>query len=192
MDTHKIEHWIAELAAEEESLTARLARVRAARLALAHLQVEQAPAFDGKLADAIRTVLKSHRGSLSPTEVREHVKALGYDIGKHDNQMAAIHGVLRALVDSEEVKSKVWKKQPDVKRYHWADESVWTSQPVMKGGTLGDLIRGTLLAPPNPAFEDFIRVQQKAIADSGLTEHFKEALKDFPKLDLPDNPLTKK
>jgi hypothetical protein len=85
--------------------------------------------FAGKLADACRNVLKRHRGSLSPKEVRNHVRALGYDLSVHPNEMAAIHGVLKSLEKSKEVKTKEWSKAPGVTRYFWADESAWTSKP---------------------------------------------------------------
>ncbi|MGH9141480.1 MAG: hypothetical protein ACRD2I_10095 [Vicinamibacterales bacterium] len=103
-------------------LQARLLQFRAARESLASLQQEEPVAFEGKLADACRAVLKAEKGSLAPIQVRDRVKALGYDFSKHDNVMAAVHGVLKRLDDSGDVKSKKWKKDPDVTRYYWVGQ----------------------------------------------------------------------
>src|SRR5689334_12603478 len=90
---------------EFQKLQARLAQARTAKAALLALENEEPLEFDGKLADACRVVLKSiGNRSLSPTEVRDAVKALGYDMTKHANQMAAVHSVLKRLVDSGDVK----------------------------------------------------------------------------------------
>lgn len=76
--------------------------------------------FDGKLADACRIVLKNvGQKSLTPTEVRDAVKALGYDLSKHTNQMAAVHSVLKRLKDAGEVDTKEWKQAPGQRRYYW-------------------------------------------------------------------------
>jgi hypothetical protein len=105
----------------------RLAQWKTNRANLLATITEEPSPYEGGLADACRTVLKSYRGSLEPTQVRKGVTALGYDMAQHDNQMAAIHGVLKRLVDQKEVKTKTWTKHPGVTRYFWADESIWTS-----------------------------------------------------------------
>lgn len=99
-------------------LESRLSQVRTARNTLIAIERDEPTQFEGTLADAIRTVLKNHKGSLSPTEVRDKVKALGYDLNKHDNVMAAVHGVLKRLEEAHEADTKVWKNTPG-QRYFW-------------------------------------------------------------------------
>jgi hypothetical protein len=104
-----------------EASEIRLSQVRTARASLLALIADEPLTFEGTLAEAIRTVLKNRKGSLSPTEVRDHVKSLGYDMKDHSNEMAAIHGVLKRLVDAGEVKTKEWKNAPGT-RYYWNPE----------------------------------------------------------------------
>lgn len=111
------------------SASKRLETVRAARTALLALQTDEPVAFDGKLADAIRVLLKAKQRSLVPIEIRDQAKALGYDFSQHKNQMAAVHGVLKRMVDSGEVLTKEWTKQPGVTRYYW---SGWDSHEQKK------------------------------------------------------------
>jgi len=126
MDAEVIRNTLAALAAEEERLVdaikradVRLAQVRSAITALTALETDQPPEFDGKLADAIRTILKKFPNALSPVEVRDEVKAIGYDLAKHTNAMATIHGVLKRLAETKDVKAKELK---DGTRYYWVGE----------------------------------------------------------------------
>lgn len=139
MDGKDLDKMLADLAAEEETLTdvikkadVRLARVRAARASLLALTDEEPPEFDGGLADACRTILKSNANrSMSPLEVRDALKGIGYDASKHTNLMASIHSVLKRLVQSNEAKSKEAKDGSGT-RYTWLDSR--TSKTVRVGG----------------------------------------------------------
>jgi hypothetical protein len=105
---------------EFQRLEIQLAQVRTAKTALLSLESEEPMAFDGNLADTIRTVLKGiGNKSLEPTEVRDRVKAIGYDMSRHTNQMAAVHSVLKRLVESGEIDRKEWRQSPGRKRYFW-------------------------------------------------------------------------
>lgn len=117
---------LAALDLEERQLTEslqnieiRLSRVRAARATLAALDSGEPVEFEGKLADAIRTVLMAKRASHSPIEIRNLVKQLGYVFPEGSNQMAAVHGVIKRLLESGMVKPKEWPKQPGITRYYW-------------------------------------------------------------------------
>ena len=129
MDSDKtIRDAITALEAQEQSITdeyqrleIRLAQIRTAKAALEALESDLPVEFDGKLADAIRRVLTAiGQRSLPPTEIRDRVKGIGYNIGKHPNQMAAVHSVLHRLVESGEVKTKEWSGSPGKLRYYLA------------------------------------------------------------------------
>jgi hypothetical protein len=94
--------------------------VRTARASLTALTNDEPSEFEGKLADAIRTVLKAKRRSHVPTEIRDLVKGIGYVFREDSNQMAAVHGVLRRLVDSGYASTKTLKDAPTVIRYFWS------------------------------------------------------------------------
>src|SRR5688572_1749573 len=92
---------IAELEERERTLLetrpridAEIGQVRTACAALKALEADEPASFDGKLSDAVRAVLKVNQAtrSLAPTDVRDAVRALGYDFSRHENEMAAIHG----------------------------------------------------------------------------------------------------
>jgi hypothetical protein len=127
------EHALAE---ELQSVQGKLARVRAARASLNALVSEEPTEFEGKLADAIRNVLMAHSVSYVPTQVRDKVKELGYVFREDSNQMAAVHGVLKRLVESGEVKTKQWKKNPGITRYYWHTFEAKLSDPKTNPGTI--------------------------------------------------------
>src|SRR5262245_21325776 len=89
----------------------QLVRVRAARTSLTSLRNEDPLPFDGNLATAIRVVLYQADGPLKPVHVRDAVKNLGYLFKEDQNQMAAVHGVLKRLEASGEVKTRAWRKE---------------------------------------------------------------------------------
>lgn len=123
-----------------DKATRQLAQVRQARATLAGADEDEPITFEGKLADAIRTVLMARNRSHTPIEVRDQVKALGYTFKEGSNEMAAVHGVLKRLKDSGVVRTKEWSKRPGVTRYFWAAPRTFTIQ---LGGQLG--MAGTTL-----------------------------------------------
>jgi hypothetical protein len=126
MSDARLQAALTALDEEEQTITqaigglrARLEQVQAARDALLVLRADEPVSFDGKLVDACRTVLRKRAGqSASPTEIRDAVKVLGYDFTRHDNPMAAVHGVLKSLVDQDEIKTKIWKGHPGTRYYY--------------------------------------------------------------------------
>ena len=97
----------------------QLAKVRAARASLTALVTDEPTEFEGKLADAIRTVLMASPQSYPPTVIRDMVKNIGYVFRDDQNQMAAVHGVLKRFKESDLVKTKRLKRAPDEVRYYW-------------------------------------------------------------------------
>lgn len=130
VDPEAIQKAIAGLDQEDEQisdlirkLTTQQERIRAARVALVAVVTgaDEPAEFEGKLADACRAVLKKATNPLTPVEVRDELKVLGYDIAKHKNIMASVHSVLKRLAesDSKEVASKDTKEGA---RYWWVGE----------------------------------------------------------------------
>jgi len=105
---------------------AAMAQYAAAIALLSGLETPIEPvAFDGTLADACRIVLKNSTKPLSPTDVRDGIVALGYDLTGKTNPMASIHSVLNRLFNSENVAKLtdhdgntvfLWKGNADKKR----------------------------------------------------------------------------
>lgn len=129
-----------ELVGEINDRSRELEKVRIARAALFPLISDEPVTFQGTLADAIRFVLMAKNRSLTPVGVRDEVRLIGYDMSKHDNEMAAVHGVLKSLLDQDEVKTKIWSKEPNVTRYFWrgwADAKATASVPTGNLGFVG-------------------------------------------------------
>ena len=55
------------------------------------------------LTDACRVVLKNAGRAMTPTEVRDRLEAIGLDLTKYTNSLAAVHTVLKRLNQSQEV-----------------------------------------------------------------------------------------
>lgn len=79
------------------------------------------------LTDAVRAVLKreSQQGR-SPTEIREGMLAMGFDLGKYSQPLAAIHVVIKRLERSGEV----IEVGDHPKRYWWALNELPLTTPV--------------------------------------------------------------
>jgi hypothetical protein len=59
------------------------------------------------LTPAVRAILTEAARALTPVQIRDRLNAYGYDKLPPGNPMAAIHGVLRRLLDMGEVKKVV-------------------------------------------------------------------------------------
>jgi hypothetical protein len=55
------------------------------------------------LTDACRVVLKNAGKAMTPTEVRDRLEAIGMDLTKYSNSLAAVHTVLKRLNQAQEV-----------------------------------------------------------------------------------------
>jgi hypothetical protein len=56
------------------------------------------------LTDAIRLVMRGAGVPLTPTEVRDELHAIGFDLSKYANDLAAIHTILKRLNESGELR----------------------------------------------------------------------------------------
>ena len=55
------------------------------------------------LTDACRVVLKNASRPMTPTDVRDRLEAIGFDLSKYANSLAAVHTVLKRLNQAQEV-----------------------------------------------------------------------------------------
>ena len=55
------------------------------------------------LTDACRVVLKNAGKSMTPTDVRDRLESIGFDLTKYSNSLAAVHTVLKRLNEAKEV-----------------------------------------------------------------------------------------
>jgi hypothetical protein len=62
------------------------------------------PTIPWGLTDACRAILRNAGVPMSPTEVRDRLAAIGFDLSKYSNELAAIHTVLRRLNESGELR----------------------------------------------------------------------------------------
>ena len=68
------------------------------------------------LAEIIREVLKQNPQHRTARGIRDSIKVSGYDIARHSNPLASIHGILKRMVHSGEVTKMVVK---DTTYYRW-------------------------------------------------------------------------
>jgi hypothetical protein len=104
---------------ERDQIETRIARVRHTVAALSALCDEPTPVELG-LTDAIRTVLRGSVEALAPTDVKERLDVLGFDLSSHANPLASVHTVLKRLVHAGEAETTegyggrmvYWRKLP--------------------------------------------------------------------------------
>ena len=63
------------------------------------------------LIDAIREVMRSMNGYLTPKDIRDGLDNIGYNIGEHSNILASIHTTLRRMAQNGEVEESNGKKK---------------------------------------------------------------------------------
>ena len=91
---------------QQEQTEKRIAGLRQTIAALSRMLDEEFVEEDAMgLTDAIRTVFREKLGSgtLIPTEVRDYLVTIGYDITKYGNVMASIHSVMNRLAQRGEI-----------------------------------------------------------------------------------------
>jgi len=69
------------------------------------------------LTDAIRLVVRGAGVPMTPVEVRDRLHAIGFDVSKYANDLAAIHTILKRLNDSGEV--RFIAREPGKHQYTW-------------------------------------------------------------------------
>jgi hypothetical protein len=56
------------------------------------------------LTDAIRMVVRGAGVPMAPTEVRDRLRAIGFDVSKYTNDLAAVHTILKRLNQAGELR----------------------------------------------------------------------------------------
>lgn len=84
------------LLAERARLDARIAQLTqtiGSLMRLCHLQ----PAVSWGLTDAVRATLQAAGHPLTAIEIRDQLAAMGFDLSRYTNDLAAIHTILKRL-----------------------------------------------------------------------------------------------
>jgi len=69
------------------------------------------------LTDAIRLVVRGAGVPMTPVEVRDRLHAIGFDVSKYANDLAAVHTILKRLNESGEL--RFIGRQPGKHQYIW-------------------------------------------------------------------------
>jgi hypothetical protein len=91
-----------ELGAKRQAIDTRLAELAQTISTLSKL-LGLTPTVPMGLTDAIRLVM---RGGvpMTPTEVRDRLQAIGFDVSKYANDLAAVHTILKRLNNTGELR----------------------------------------------------------------------------------------
>jgi hypothetical protein len=92
------------LGEERRKMDDRLAQLAQTITTLAKL-LGLTPANPMGLTDACRLVYRNAGVPLSPTDVRDRLLGIGFDLSDYSNEMAAIHTVLKRLHESGELQA---------------------------------------------------------------------------------------
>jgi len=69
------------------------------------------------LTDAIRLVIRGAGVPMTPVDVRDRLHAIGFDVSKYSNDLAAVHTILRRLNESGEL--RFIARAPGKHQYTW-------------------------------------------------------------------------
>jgi len=76
-----------------------------------------APTVPMGLTDAIRLVVRGAGVPMTPVEVRDRLHAIGFDVSKYTNDLAAVHTILKRLNESGEL--RFIPRGPGKHQYTW-------------------------------------------------------------------------
>ena len=71
------------------------------------------------LTDACRLVVRGAGVPVTPMDVRDRIKAIGFDLSKYSNDLAAIHTILKRLNESGELRLLSRGNEPGKHAYIW-------------------------------------------------------------------------
>jgi hypothetical protein len=71
------------------------------------------------LTDACRLVVRGAGVPVAPTDVRQRLQAIGFDLSKYANDLAAIHTILKRLNESGELRAIARGPDPGKQTYVW-------------------------------------------------------------------------
>jgi hypothetical protein len=105
-----------ELGERKRALETRLAEVAQTIGTLSRL-CGLTPTVPMGLTDACRLVMRGAGVPMSPSEVRDRLRAIGLDLSKYSNDLAAIHTILKRLNESGELRFVA--RGPGKHQYIW-------------------------------------------------------------------------
>jgi hypothetical protein len=71
------------------------------------------------LTDACRLIVRGAGVPVTPMDVRDRIKAIGFDLSKYSNDLAAIHTILKRLNESGELRFLPRGNEPGKHAYIW-------------------------------------------------------------------------
>ena len=71
------------------------------------------------LTDACRLIVRGAGLPVTPTDVRQRLQSIGFDLSKYSNDLAAIHTILKRLNESGELRFVARGNEPGRHAYIW-------------------------------------------------------------------------
>src|SRR5262245_47312794 len=127
-----------ELGAKRRDIDNRLAELAQTIGTLSKL-LGLTPTVPMGLTDAIRLVVRGAGVPMSPTEVRDRLRGIGFDVSRYVNDLAAVHTILKRLNQSGELRF--------IPRPNGAHQYTWNrpSTPVLLGPDILNFMRDNAL-----------------------------------------------
>src|SRR5881409_3500492 len=123
-----------ELGAKRREIDQRLAQLAQSIGTLTKL-LGLTPTVPMGLTDAIRLVVRGAGVPMTPVGVRDRLHAIGFDVSKYSNDLAAVHTILKRLNESGELRSIA--RSPGKHLYAWNRPTT----PVALGGDIVAFMR---------------------------------------------------
>src|SRR5262245_66014328 len=92
-----------ELGAKRQAIDNRLAELAQTIGTLSNL-LGLTPTVPMGLTDAVRLTVRGAGVPMTPTEVRDRLRSIGFDVSKYTNDLAAVHTILKRLNDAGELR----------------------------------------------------------------------------------------
>ena len=105
-----------ELGAKRREIDQRLAELAQTIGTLSKL-LGLTPTVPMGLTDAIRLVVRGAGVPMTPVDVRDRLQAIGFDVSKYANDLAAVHTILKRLNESGEL--RFIPRAPGKHQYTW-------------------------------------------------------------------------
>src|SRR5258708_26168726 len=107
-----------QLGAKRREIDQRLAELAQSIGTLSKL-LGLTPTVPMGLTDAIRLVVRGAGVPMTPVEVRDRLHAIGFDVSKYSNDLAAVHTILKRLNESGEIRFVARAAPGPPQRYMW-------------------------------------------------------------------------
>jgi hypothetical protein len=105
-----------ELGAKRQAIDSRLAELAQTIGTLSKL-LGLTPTVPMGLTDAVRLTVRGAGVPMTPIEVRDRLRGMGFDVSKYVNDLAAVHTILKRLNESGEL--RFIARGPGTHQYVW-------------------------------------------------------------------------